>query len=210
MGVRADIARTARKMSLAAAEEITTPGRLPRRVFFPVTAVLSLLVGLRSGQRAEYGTVGREGLAGIPAILGADEGFELVVVETPGDAWVIDAGRLERLAQRHAALRNAMRAHLAHAFRVAAQSTVCVAYHPLEQRLARWLLELRDRERSDEFPMTHEILAHMVAATRPRVSEAAARLRARRIIDYRAGRLQIRDRRALEAAACECYAATRR
>jgi CRP-like cAMP-binding protein len=86
----------------------------------------------------------------------------------------------------------------------------CNSFHSIAQRLARWLLFAHDRAGRPDFPLTHEALSVMLAATRPRVSQAAARLKADGIIDSRRGKMRILDRARLEGVSCECYAATRR
>lgn len=154
------------------------------------------------------GIVGSEGFVGIPAILGAKPS-EYVIAQGAGQAYEVTAQRITALAEKHATLQHALLQYVGYAYHVAKQTTVCNAYHAIEKRMARWLLSIHDRLAQDRFPMTQELLSHMVAATRPRVTEAAARLRAEGIIDYYRGHLTIKDRKALESRACECYEATR-
>jgi CRP-like cAMP-binding protein len=200
----------ASRVSLQLDDEVIRQDEPVRRLYFPTTAVLSLVVGLATGQRAEFGSVGREGVAGISGMLGAERSLGSAIVQLPGEAWVIDVKNFARLRAESAEFREAISTYLAYSYRVAAQSTLCVAFHPIEKRLARWLLVAHDRARVDEFPMKQEMMATMVAASRPRVSEAAIELRRAGLIDYRAGTLRILDRKGLERASCECYEATRR
>ncbi|MDQ5847345.1 MAG: helix-turn-helix domain-containing protein, partial [Pseudomonadota bacterium] len=93
---------------------------------------------------------------------------------------------------------------------LASRSVACNSFHSIVQRLARWLLFAHDRAGGNEFHLTHELLSAMAAATRPRVSQAAARLKAEGIIDYRRGKVRILDRKRLEAVSCECYEETER
>lgn len=205
---RSDFLREAALASVDSGWEILAPGEVIRDLYFPTTAVCSVFIGLRSGQRAEVGTVGNEGFVGAPTVLGRDTSTEYAVVQFAGGAYTIGVGGLKRLQDKHPPLRGALLRYVAYALQVAKQSTACNAYHSLDQRLARWLLTTHDRTRSDEFRLTQELLAHMVAATRPRVSEATGRLRAAGIIDYQHGTLRVKDRKRLEAKACECYRAT--
>jgi CRP-like cAMP-binding protein len=85
------------------------------------------------------------------------------------------------------------------------RAVACNAYHSIGQRLARWLLMTQDHVGADEFSLTHDLLSQMLAATRPRVSLAAGRLRAQHIIDYRRGQVKVLDRARLELLTCECY-----
>lgn len=155
------------------------------------------------------GTVGNEGFVGIPAAVHLPA-TEYAVVQIPGEAYALDAQTFQRALEKNEDMRHAVIRYIGYAHQVAQQATACNSYHSVEQRLARWLLTVQDRARKDEFPMTHELLSHMVAATRPRVGEAAARLRSAGTIGYHRGMIRIADRTRLEAKACECYAATRR
>jgi CRP-like cAMP-binding protein len=206
--VRAELLKQSELVALREEHELFRPGANIRRLFFPTTMVCSLLLGLNSGQRAEMGTVGNEGLVGIPAVLGT-RSTEFAVVQIPGEAYAMHKHLLKELMQAHASFNEALMRYISSAYHMAKQTTVCNAYHNIDQRLARWLLACHDRARKDNFPITQELLGHMVAATRPRVTEAAGRLRAAGVIDYERGFLQIKDRKRLEARACECYAATR-
>jgi CRP-like cAMP-binding protein len=206
---RDDVLGEAQLVELDFAAELFAPGDAISRLYFPVSAVCSLLVGLKSGHRAETRTVGNEGMVGIPAVLGARPN-EFAVIQAPGEAYAMKSGRFRELMDRHKGLEEAVREYIAYALHVAKQSAACNAYHAIDARLARWLLTMHDRARGDDFMATQEMLSHMVAASRPRVGEAAARLRERGLIDYARGRVHIRERAALEQASCECYAATRR
>lgn len=203
--IRAGLVGGADPLELRAGQELLAPGSEVRDVFFPVTVVCSVLIGLRSGQRAETGMVGGEGLVGLTAALGAPAD-EFVVVQVPGRAIAVDVRRLRHLMDSHADLREAILGFVAYSHRVAKQTVACNAYHSIEQRLARWLAGACARAHTDEFPFTQDMLSQMVAATRPRVGEAAARLRREGIIDYVHGTLRIRSARRLAARSCECHA----
>jgi CRP-like cAMP-binding protein len=208
--VCAQFQEMASRVQLRMDEEVMRQDDPVRHLYFPTTAVLSLVVGLASGQRAEFGTVGREGVAGVSGMLSPERSLGSAIVQLPGESWVIDFKNFQRLRAQSMEFREAISDYIAYSYRVAAQSTVCVAFHPIEKRLARWLLIAHDRARVDEVPMKQEMMATMVAASRPRVNEAAIHLRRAGLIDYHAGRLRIMDRAGLERAACECYAVTRR
>jgi CRP-like cAMP-binding protein len=117
---------------------------------------------------------------------------------------------MAELLQHHRALRDAVFVYAGFALNVVGRSVACNSYHSIVERLARWLLNLHDRVGRDHLALTHEMLSQMLAATRPRVSLAAAKLRSLHTIDYQRGVVRILDRKRLEQEACECYEATRR
>jgi CRP-like cAMP-binding protein len=114
------------------------------------------------------------------------------------------------LCKQHEAFRRALFGYSAFSLHLARRAVACNSFHSILQRMARWLLFVHDRVGSNEFRLTHEALSSMLAATRPRVSQAAARLKSQGIVDYRRGNMSIVDRARLETIACECYAQTQR
>jgi CRP-like cAMP-binding protein len=196
-----------RLAKLPIGQVLTTPREPISHVVFPTTCVCSILVALKSGHRAEVGTIGNEGFVGIPAFAHL-AATDYAIVQIAGDAHVMPAADFQSLLQRHEECFRLVLRYAIYAYQVAQQTTVCNSYHSVEQRLARWLLIAHDRAQMERFPMTHELLGHMVAATRPRVSEAASRLKATGVITYDRGVVRVVNRRGLEAKTCECYAAT--
>jgi len=178
-----------------------------RHAYFPFGGVISLLSMTENGETIEVAMVGNEGVVGVPIILRAGVTPYRTMVQIPGDAVRIRAealarecgqgGRLQDLLLRYA---HALLAHVS-------QSAVCGRFHTVEARLGRWLLVTRDRVNSDSFQYTQEFLSHMLGTPRTVVSIAACKLQDAGLIRYRRGRITILDRRALEAAACECYRA---
>ncbi|MGQ0656253.1 MAG: Crp/Fnr family transcriptional regulator [Betaproteobacteria bacterium] len=189
-------------------EQLYGAGDAMEHCFFPTTCVCSLVADLASGQRAEIAIVGNEGFVGMPAVLGIPP-RERALAQVPGEYYPVKASRLRALMDRDAALREAVLRQSGRIYDMVKQTALCNAYHSVEQRVARWILTLADRAGSDELPMTQEMLAGMVSATRPRTAEAAGRLRTAGIIATRRGATAIRDRARLERRACECYQATR-
>ena len=144
---------------------------------------------LKSGQRAEAGTVGREGFVGIAALLDlpADD---IALVQIPGAAYSVEARKAMPLLAAQGEAREVLTRYIGHAYRVAKQTSACNAFHSIEQRTARWLLTAQDRARRSEFPLTQEMLSHMVAATRAREPLADRKLDAlvtftRKIVEQR-------------------------
>jgi CRP-like cAMP-binding protein len=179
-------------------------------VLFPETGMVSLLATLDDGEQVEVGIAGREGLIGLPLVFGDDRSLVEARVQMEGTALRMDAAALRDGMEGSAALRG-----LLHRYALAFQAQVtmtaaCNARHPIEQRLARWLLTAHDRADGDEFPMTHEFMAMMLGVRRPGVSLAAGVLQKAGLIHYVRGRMTVTDRPGLEAASCECYHTTRR
>lgn len=196
-------------VELAPGTDVVLPGERISHALFPTTAVCSLIVELSSGDKAETATVGRDGFIGVPLILGASLSDVRGIVQVAGAAYRVPAKALLDLCREQDAFRRALFGYSAFRLHFASRTLACNSFHPILQRMARWLLFLEDRIGRSDFRLTHERLAAMLAATRPRVSQAAARLKGEGIIDYRRGLIRIVDRARLEAIACECYGRTR-
>jgi len=181
-----------------------------RSVYFPVTGVVSLVNMMANGSAAEVGTIGNEGLAGLPVILGDEMGPMTAYVQVPGTGLRLRAEVLRLALQRSAGMRMVM-LHYAHAFfNQVAQSAACNHFHGLEQRCCRWLLMTHDRVQSDQFLLTQEFLGMMLGVQRSSVTLAASKLKADGLIEYRRGQVTILDRQELEHRACECYEVSKR
>jgi CRP-like cAMP-binding protein len=196
-------------VELPVGTELVSQGARITHLFFPTTAVCSLVVELASGDKAETAAVGRDGFVGVPVVLGIPVSTSTGVILLPGEGYRMSARSALDLCKQHEGFRKALFGYTAFRLHLATRSVACNSFHSIGQRLARWLLFAHDRAGADEFSMTHEALSAMLAATRPRVSEAAARLKGQGIIDYRRGKVRILDRARLEAASCECYEETK-
>lgn len=179
------------------------------RTFFPTTAVCSVAVELASGDKAETATVGNDGFVGVPLVLGVRVSDATKTIRVPGKGYLISAAQLLDLCKQNDSFRRALFNYSAFRLHLASRSVACNSFHPIPQRLARWLLFTHDRAGQDEFRLTHEALSAVLAATRPRVSQAAAKLRAAGVIGYGRGYVRILDRRRLESLSCECYRETK-
>ena len=191
-------------------EQIVTQGERTRYAFFPASAVCSLTMGLKSGDKAECASVGAEGMIGVSLLIGAARSPFSAIVQVAGAGYRVPLPALGELLQDNAALRDAVFVYAGYALNVVGRAVACNSYHSIVERLARWLLMTQDRTEREELALTHDMLSQMLAATRPRVSLAAGKLRALRTIDYQRGVIRILDRKRLEQVACECYDATRR
>ncbi len=174
-------------------------------VWFPVTALASLVIVLEDGSTVEGGSVGREGMVGIPVILNATSTPMETVVQVPGLAVRVNAEALIRRFEASPALHALLHRYVHSLFLIASQSAACNRKHSVEERFARWLLMSSDGIDSEEVAITHEYLATMLGVRRPGVTDAAIKLQEQGLITYRRGGTTILDRRGLEDAACECY-----
>jgi CRP-like cAMP-binding protein len=165
---------------------------------------------MRNGDAAEVGTIGNEGMVGLPLVLEDEQAPTAVYVQVAGLGLRIAASRFSKELARSATMRTVMH-HYAHAFfNQVAQSAACNQFHSLEQRCARWLLMTHDRMDADAFTLTQEFLAMMLGVQRTGVSAAASALQRAGLIDYTRGRVMIRNRPGLERRSCECYGISRR
>jgi hypothetical protein len=178
-------------------------------VYFPLDAVLSMAAMDREGGAVEVGSVGCEGMTGLPVLLGAEQSTNRVGVQIGGQAERMEAGALRREASRHAQFGRLLLLYAQAFMTQVAQSTACNRLHSAEQRLARWLLICRDRVGRNDLPITQETMALMLGVRRATVTEAAGSLQRTGVIRYRRGVVVIADRAGLEAASCECYAIVR-
>jgi CRP-like cAMP-binding protein len=186
-------------------EPLIAPGLPIRFVYFPINCLGSLVAVLDDGSTVEAGTVGREGMVGVPVILDAKTTPMETVVQVPGRAVRIPSARLKEIFDRGGSLRVILNRYIHFLFVTASQSAACNRRHQIEQRLARWLLMSADGVGSEKIAITHEYLAVMLGVRRPSVSEAALSLQARGVIHYGRASVEIVDRPGLEAIACECY-----
>lgn len=195
-------------VSLALSEILFRPHDRLEHVYFPTAAIVSLLTELEDGGGMEVGLVGREGVAGISAILGGSE-TKVATVQAEGRALRMSAERLGAEFRRGGALQSALLRYTHALITQISQSVVCNARHPLAGRMARWLLMYHDRIGSDDFKLTHEFMANMLNVRRAGISEVAGKLQALGLIRYHRGRITILDRKGMEEFTCECYPVVR-
>ncbi len=176
-----------------------------RFVYFIESGVGSLVNTMANGDAAEVGTIGNDGVVGLPLLLGDDRAPTNVYVQVPGTGLRMTASLFVKELARSASMRMVM-LHYAHAFfNQVAQSAACNQFHSIEQRCCRWLLMTHDRMQSDEFLLTQEFLAMMLGVQRTGLSTAAAALQRAGLIRYIRGEVTIVDRAGLIERSCECY-----
>lgn len=179
-------------------------------VYFPINGVASLVITMADGASAEVGTIGSEGMVGLPICLGDREAPSSVYVQVPGTALRLDAGVFRKEFERSGTLHQTI-VRYAHAFfNQVAQSAACAHLHQVEQRCCRWLLMTRDRMPSGEFLLTHEFLGMMLAVRRTTVTDVMGGLQKAGLIRYRRGHVTILDHERLRQRACECYEISKR
>jgi CRP-like cAMP-binding protein len=179
-------------------------------VFFPNGGICSVTAMMKNGQAVEIATVGDEGMVGMGAFFGSEAMSGETMVQVPDTTLVrMTIKGFDREMKRQGALYEAVRRHAQGTLALMMQSTACVALHTVEQRCCRWLLMTHDRVKSDQFSLSQEFLAMMLASARPTVSIVAAALQRAGFIRYRRAQMTILDRRGLEASSCECYATIR-
>jgi CRP-like cAMP-binding protein len=178
-------------------------------VYFPHTGMVSLVAVLQNGATIETATIGRAGVVGASAGLGARWTVGRAVVQLPGTAMWLSAPHFHAAAVQSQAIRDLIVRYNDLLLSQVQQSVACNALHALEARLCRWLLQTHDCVDGNVIPLTQEFLAQMLGVRRTTVTIAARLLQSAGLIRYRRGRIQIVDRRALEDISCECYAVVR-
>lgn len=204
-------ARRARLMAGAERKEyplgtvIADSEALITHVYFPETALLSLLCVLPDRSAVETAMVGREGMSPIAAFHGVDRTPEQVVVQGAGTMLRVPVDEFVEIVAKEPGFRATLHRYAQALYTFAAQSSACNRMHTVTQRCARWLLATHDRIPTDEFAMTHLFLSQMVGVRRSSVTLAAEALRDAGAIDYGRGKIRIVNRRILREQACDCY-----
>ena len=183
------------------------PGEKLEFMHFPNSGLVSIVVVTREGKTVEVGVTGNEGLVGTPALVGLTRYPHRAVVQIAGDGFRIRVDAMRNILPSSPFLQNISSRHAVIQGMQAAQSAACNRLHGIEQRLARWLLMMQDRVDNSHLAITHDFLATMLGTDRPSVSLAAALLQRKATIEYTRGAVRIVNRKLLEDASCECYAA---
>ena len=179
-------------------------------VFFPETGWFSLLAYMEDGDATEVGLIGREGMLGLPVLLGQRTATLEAMVQGAGTAWRMDVVEFGRQVDAAPPLRDLLLRYVMMHHEQVTRTAACNSRHPSGERLARWMLMAHDRADGDSFAMTHEFMAMMLGIRRASVTVAAAALQEAGLIRYERGHVTVKNRTGLEDAACECYGAVRR
>lgn len=192
-------------VTLAFGEVLYEPGDLIRHVYFPSDSLVSLLTLVEGHMALEIGLVGREGMLGIPVALGIKHSLVRALVQGTGTALRMTSAHFRSEHGRHGPLYRELNRYIHDRIIQITQTAACNRFHPIEGRLARWLLMTRDRVGRNQFRLTHELLGNMLGVLRVAVTNAAGALQRRKLIGYSRGEIDILDGKGLEAASCRCY-----
>ena len=184
-------------------------GQTLSHVYFPTTAIVSLLYVMENGASAEIAVVGNEGLVGVSLFMGGGSTPSRAVVQSAGQGFRLKAHMLKDEFTRAPVLHLLLRYTQALITQMA-QTAVCNRHHSVDQQLCRWLLLSRDRLQGDELVTTQELIANMLGVRREGVTEGALKLQKDGLIRYARGRITVLDRPGLEQRTCECYAVVKK
>ena len=174
-------------------------------VYFPTTALLSWVHSTTEGQTVEVGITGFEGLMGVTFLFDRDSAPWQVNVQLTGEALKLSAEVFVSCLHKPGVLRQKVTAFTYLKLMQLTQSALCNRFHPVEQRLCRWLQAASDRAKNSELPLTRDILAMMIGSTRPAVSIVTGTLQTAGLIRAVRGKVTILNHTEMEEAACECY-----
>ena len=178
-------------------------------VYFPTTAIVSLLYVLENGASAEIAVVGNEGIVGISLFMGGESTPSRAVAQSAGQGFRLESSVIKQEFNRAPVLHLLLRYTQALITQMS-QTAVCNRHHSLDQQLCRWLLLSMDRLKGDELVMTQELIANMLGVRREGVTESALKLQRAGLINYVRGRIKVLDRGGLEKRTCECYAVVKK
>ena len=174
-------------------------------VYFPKTALISLVSILNNGNSTEIALIGGTGMVGLPVILSNGYSSQRAIVQVPDGGMKISALVLKREFDRGEELQRILLNYTQTRLNETAQLAVCNGHHTIEERLARWLLTVQDLTQSDKFPLTQEFISNMLGVRRSGVTIAAGILQKAELISYTRGKITVLTRSGLENVACECY-----
>jgi CRP-like cAMP-binding protein len=191
-------------------ETLYEPGRQLQHVYFPTTAIVSLLYIMESGASAEVARVGNEGILGIALFMGGDTTPSSAVVQTAGHGYRLPGKLLKEEFNRAAPVRRLLLRYTQALIAQISQAAVCNRHHSVKQQLCQWLLSTLDRLPANEMIVTHGLVASAFGVRRETITEAAGNLQRDGLIRYRRGHIAVSERSGLEAGACECYAVVKK
>jgi CRP-like cAMP-binding protein len=186
------------------------PGATLGYVYFPLTAIVSLLYVMENGASAEIAVVGNEGIVGVSLFMGGESTPSRAVVQSAGEGCRLKASSMKSEFNKAGPVLHLLLRYTQALITQMAQTAVCNRHHSLDQQLCRWLLLSLDRLQGHELVMTQELIANMLGVRREGVTEGALKLQKSGLIKYSRGHILVLDRKGLEARTCECYAVVRR
>src|SRR5476649_1516691 len=181
------------------------PGDTLSHVYFPTTAIVSLLYVMQNGESAEIAVVGNDGLVGVFLFMGGDFTYSRALVQSAGGAYRLTAQLMMEEFDRGGPVLHLLLRYTQALITQMVQTAACNKHHSLDQQLCRWLLLSLDRLQGTELVMTQDLIANMLGVPRDGATEGALKLQTAGLIDYTRGRIQVLDRAGLEKRTCECY-----
>jgi CRP-like cAMP-binding protein len=211
--VLALLPKSERERILARCERVVTeakvilfrPNAAIGHVYFPLSGMASMVLTSRSGATVEVGTVGNEGMVGLPIYFGAKSSPTEGIWQVSGEALRMKTKDFVQELDNGGVLGTVLQRFSQALINQISQSVLCTNLHRIDRRLARWLLMTHDRAGTNEFGLTQQFVAQMLAVRRPSVTVAAGILQKAGLIRYARGNLAVVDRARLEASSCECY-----
>jgi CRP-like cAMP-binding protein len=192
-------------VSLKLGKVLYESGERMTHIYFPTTAIISLLYIMENGGTAEIGIAGNNGLVGIALFMGGDTTSSRAIVQSSGEAVRMKGADLRREFKRGGLFQDLLLRYTQALMTQISQTAVCNRLHSIEQQLCRWLLINHDQLPANKLVMTHELIANMLGVRREGVTKAAGHLDDLGLIKYSRGTVHILDRPGLERACCECY-----
>ena len=181
-----------------------------QHVYFPISAIVSLLFVLENGASAEIAVVGNEGIVGVSLFMGGETTPSRAVVQSAGKCIRLSAQTLKNEFNKSLPVMHLLLRYTQALITQMTQTAVCNRHHSLDQQLCRWLLLSMDRLTDNHLVMTQELIANMLGVRREGVTEAAGQLQKAGLISYARGKIEVKDRAGLEARTCECYAVVKK
>ena len=185
-------------------------GATLNHVYFPTTAIVSLLYVMENGASAEIAVVGHEGVAGVSLFMGGGSTPSRAVVQSAGEGFRLKSQALKEEFNQAGPVMHLLLRYTQALITQMAQTAVCNRHHTLDQQLCRWLLLSMDRLDGNELVMTQELIANMLGVRREGVTDGALKLQKQGLIRYARGHITALDRPGLEARSCECYAVVKK
>jgi CRP-like cAMP-binding protein len=186
------------------------PGRTLEHIYFPTTAIASLLYVMQNGASAEIAMVGHEGAVGIPLVMGGRSTTSSAVVQSAGRGFRLRAQAVKGEFDRVGPVMSLMLRYTQALLTQTAQTAVCNRHHTVDKQLCRWLLHSSDRVQGSDLVMTQELISNLLGVRREGVTEAALKLQTAGLIRYTRGRITLIDRPALMRSCCECYSVVKK
>jgi CRP-like cAMP-binding protein len=197
-------------VDLSLGEVLYESGITLGHVYFPTTAIISLLYVMENGASAEIAVVGNEGIVGISLFMGGESTSSRAVVQSAGKGFRLKAQLMKQEFNRAGPVLHLLLRYTQALITQMSQTAVCNRHHSLDQQLCRWLLLSLDRLEGNQLVMTQELIANMLGVRREGVTEGALKLQHAGLIQYARGHITVLDRAALEGRSCECYAVVKK